>query len=165
MERVSGLYQIGIEQITHGRSSEARDWNSRTLKVSFKIQFNLSLILQIPVDKISGKFIWTLRIQTVSETEAPKSLHILILAMYSNETFLIVQFLKILILKKFWKSWIFDIHQECFRHPNILRLYNYFYDSNRIYLILEYAEGGDIYGYLEKNSRMSESTAAKVSYQ
>ena len=29
--------------------------------------------------------------------------------------------------------------QAHLRHPNILRLYGYFYDQNRIYLILEFA--------------------------
>lgn len=29
--------------------------------------------------------------------------------------------------------------QSHLQHPNILRLYNYFYDDSRVYLILEYA--------------------------
>ena len=32
-----------------------------------------------------------------------------------------------------------------FRHKNILRLYGYFYDTNRVYLILEFANGGELY--------------------
>merc|ERR1719502_610434 len=31
--------------------------------------------------------------------------------------------------------------QSHLRHPNILRLYNYFYDDNRVYLMLELAPG------------------------
>lgn len=33
-------------------------------------------------------------------------------------------------------------------HPNILRLYGFFYDSTRVYLILEYAPGGELYKHL-----------------
>ena len=32
--------------------------------------------------------------------------------------------------------------QSHLRHPNILRLYGYFYDQTRVYLILEYAAQG-----------------------
>ena len=35
--------------------------------------------------------------------------------------------------------------QSHLRHPNILRLYGYFYDSTRVYLILEYAPKGELY--------------------
>jgi serine/threonine protein kinase len=30
-------------------------------------------------------------------------------------------------------------------HPNILRMYGFFHDEKNIYLILEYASGGEIY--------------------
>lgn len=40
--------------------------------------------------------------------------------------------------------------QSHLRHPNILRLYGYFYDDTRIYLILEYAAGGELYKLLQK---------------
>lgn len=40
--------------------------------------------------------------------------------------------------------------QSHLRHPNILRLYGYFYDETRIYLILEYAAGGELYKLLQK---------------
>ena len=36
-----------------------------------------------------------------------------------------------------------------YRHPNILRLYGYFYDDTRIFLILEYAYYGEMYRYLK----------------
>ena len=31
------------------------------------------------------------------------------------------------------------------RHNNILRLYGYFYDEHKVYLILEYAPKGELY--------------------
>lgn len=47
-----------------------------------------------------------------------------------------------------------------FSHPNILRLYGYFYDSKRVYLILEYAAKGELYKHLQKHTRFNEETAA-----
>ncbi|XP_058771685.1 uncharacterized protein LOC131645045 isoform X2 [Vicia villosa] len=35
--------------------------------------------------------------------------------------------------------------QNHLRHPRILRLYGYFYDQKRVYLILEYAPKGELY--------------------
>jgi serine/threonine protein kinase len=35
--------------------------------------------------------------------------------------------------------------QSHLRHPNILRLFGYFYDEERVYLILEYAARGEMY--------------------
>ena len=39
--------------------------------------------------------------------------------------------------------------QSHLRHPNILRLYGYFYDATRVYLILEYAARGELYKELQ----------------
>lgn len=51
--------------------------------------------------------------------------------------------------------------QSHLRHPNILRLYGYFHDETRIYLILEYAPKGEVYKNLQKCGRYDDSTAAK----
>ena len=50
-----------------------------------------------------------------------------------------------------------------FRHPNILRLYGYFYDEKRVFLILEYAPQGELYKKLTKEERFGQSKAATVS--
>ena len=50
--------------------------------------------------------------------------------------------------------------QSHLRHPNILRLYGYFYDHNRVYLILEYAARGELYKELQKSKRFSEKRSA-----
>lgn len=42
-------------------------------------------------------------------------------------------------------------------------MYNYFYDEKKIYLILEYAYGGELYKHLQKCGRFTEDKAAKVS--
>lgn len=49
------------------------------------------------------------------------------------------------------------------RHPNILRLYGYFHDKSRVYLILEYAPKGELYKELQKQGRFDEKRAATVS--
>ena len=48
------------------------------------------------------------------------------------------------------------------RHPNILRLYGYFYDSERVYMVLEYASGGELYAQLKSQGRFDEPTSASV---
>lgn len=50
-----------------------------------------------------------------------------------------------------------------FSHPNVLRMYNYFYDEKRIYLILEYAARGELYKELQKHRRFPEARSALVS--
>lgn len=51
--------------------------------------------------------------------------------------------------------------QSHLRHRNILRLYGYFYDEKRVFLILEYAPKGELYKELTKRGRFSEGRAAK----
>ncbi|XP_020295663.1 aurora kinase C-like [Pseudomyrmex gracilis] len=52
--------------------------------------------------------------------------------------------------------------QTHLRHPNILRMYGYFYDDKRIYLILEYAPKGELYKELnnQPNKRFDEQRTA-----
>ncbi|KAK5642577.1 hypothetical protein RI129_008744 [Pyrocoelia pectoralis] len=52
--------------------------------------------------------------------------------------------------------------QSHLRHPNILRMYGYFHDEARVYLILEYAPKGACYNELLacENKRFSEARAA-----
>lgn len=52
--------------------------------------------------------------------------------------------------------------QAHLQHPNILRLYNYFYDRRRIYLILEYAPRGELYKELQKSHTFDEQRTATV---
>mmetsp|Transcript_13947 Transcript_13947/g.22784 ORF Transcript_13947/g.22784 Transcript_13947/m.22784 type:complete len:348 (-) Transcript_13947:62-1105(-) len=51
--------------------------------------------------------------------------------------------------------------QSHLRHKNVLRLYAYFWDEKRIYLVLEYAANGELYKELTKKGRFSESRAAR----
>lgn len=52
--------------------------------------------------------------------------------------------------------------QSHLRHANILRLYGYFHDDTRIYLILEYAPNGTLYKELQNHpdKRLDEKTTA-----
>eukprot|EP01041_Mallomonas_annulata_P001708 gene1708-3307_t len=51
--------------------------------------------------------------------------------------------------------------QTNLRQRNVLRMYGYFYDDKRIYLILEYAPGGELYKQLTSRGHFSESTTAR----
>ncbi|KAF3856568.1 hypothetical protein F7725_017291 [Dissostichus mawsoni] len=45
-------------------------------------------------------------------------------------------------------------------HPNILRLYGYFHDSTRVYLILEFAPKGELYSELQRCGSFPEDKSA-----
>ena len=45
---------------------------------------------------------------------------------------------------------------------NILRLFGYFHDNKRLYLILEYAPGGSVFQLLQKKKRFSTPLAANL---
>ncbi|KAE9421619.1 hypothetical protein Angca_006369, partial [Angiostrongylus cantonensis] len=47
------------------------------------------------------------------------------------------------------------------KHPNILRLKGYFHDQQRVYIILEFAEGGELHGRMKKKGKLDEHEAAK----
>jgi len=53
--------------------------------------------------------------------------------------------------------------QSHLRHPNILRLFGYFYDETRVYLILEFAPRGEMYKSMQKqlSGRFDDATSAK----
>ncbi|PWA78552.1 ataurora3 [Artemisia annua] len=50
--------------------------------------------------------------------------------------------------------------QTSLHHPHVLRLYGWFHDAERIFLILEYAHGGELYGELQRSGHFSEQKAA-----
>lgn len=55
--------------------------------------------------------------------------------------------------------------QSHLRHPNILRLYGYFYDDSRVYMILEYASKGELYKALKAVGKFDDVQAATYIYQ
>lgn len=50
-------------------------------------------------------------------------------------------------------------------HPNISRLYGFFFDSKNVYLILEYAVHGELYQLLKTYRRFDNVTASNYIYQ
>lgn len=57
--------------------------------------------------------------------------------------------------------------QSRLKHPNILRLYTWFHDDERVYFALELASQGELYKHLRnsKNQRFDDKRAAKYTYQ
>ncbi|XP_041375623.1 aurora kinase A-A-like isoform X1 [Gigantopelta aegis] len=55
--------------------------------------------------------------------------------------------------------------QSRLRHPNILRLFGYFHDKTRVYLMLEYAPRGEMYKELQKCTRFDEKRTSNYIYQ
>ncbi|KAI7871220.1 kinase-like domain-containing protein [Spinellus fusiger] len=51
--------------------------------------------------------------------------------------------------------------QGTLRHPNILRLYGYFHDKTRAFLILELAAKGELYKELQRQVRFPEELASR----
>ena len=47
-------------------------------------------------------------------------------------------------------------------HPNILRMYGYFWDQTRIYLILEFAPNGELFRILRQRGTFTEKESASV---
>ena len=56
-------------------------------------------------------------------------------------------------------------NQSQLRHPHIIRLYGYFYDETDIYLIMEYAEGGELDEKLQAQGSFSEKEVARLIQQ
>merc|ERR1739847_163247 len=57
--------------------------------------------------------------------------------------------------------------QSHLRHPHVLRMFGYFYDETRVYLILEFAPRGEMYKALQKQpeGRFDDKKTAKFIYQ
>ncbi|KAJ3812216.1 kinase-like protein [Lentinula aff. lateritia] len=51
--------------------------------------------------------------------------------------------------------------QQNLRHPNVLRLYGYFHDEKRIFLMLEFAGKGELYKQLSKYGCFSEKRGSR----
>lgn len=51
------------------------------------------------------------------------------------------------------------------RHPNIIRLYGWFHDPTRVFMMMEYAGQGEVYHHLAKAGRFSEKRSSRVSHR
>ena len=54
-----------------------------------------------------------------------------------------------------------EIHHRL-RHPNILKLFGYFYDETSVYVVLEYAPYGNLYQKIKREKSLSEQLARKI---
>ena len=50
-------------------------------------------------------------------------------------------------------------------HPNILKFYEIFQDTNHYYFVMEYCDGGSITTYIEKNGALSEELTKNIMFQ
>ena len=44
-------------------------------------------------------------------------------------------------------------------HPNVVRLYNHFEDNDNVYLLLDFAEKGQLFNLIKGGNRLSEKEA------
>jgi len=51
------------------------------------------------------------------------------------------------------------------RHPNIIQLYEIIETPKQLYLIMEYASGGELFDYIVENTRLPEKEACKFFQQ
>ena len=51
--------------------------------------------------------------------------------------------------------------QKNLRHPNVLRMYGYFHDERRVFLMLEFAGMGEVYKQLCKYGRFSDRRSSR----
>ncbi|XP_044738754.1 aurora kinase C-like [Chrysoperla carnea] len=73
-----------------------------------------------------------------------------------------------LIKCKFEKQVLREIEiQSHLSHPNILPIYTWFHDERRIYLVLQFAAYGELYGIIQRSAiqRLNDHFAAKYTYQ
>ena len=58
-----------------------------------------------------------------------------------------------------------EIHWQL-RHSSVLELYNYFEDSEYVYMVMELCDGGNMFEFLkERGGRLPEDEARSVMYQ
>lgn len=50
-------------------------------------------------------------------------------------------------------------------HPNIIKLFDCYYDNNYYYMVEEYCSAGDLYDYIRKQKFFSEKKAANIMFQ
>lgn len=83
---------------------------------------------------------------------------------------------KLVALKEIKKNLIFkhdfehqlrrEVEIQCrLNHPNIIKLYGIFQDEKTVWLVLEMAEGGSLYEFIEKNGPLSSEQLRPIAFQ
>jgi len=57
-----------------------------------------------------------------------------------------------------------SIHRKL-EHPNIVKFYDYIQKDHHVYLVLDYAEGGNLYSYIHKKKNLSADEIFRFFYQ
>ena len=57
-----------------------------------------------------------------------------------------------------------SIHRKL-DHPNIIKFYDYIHKDHNVYLILDYAESGNLYSYIHKRKSLSSEEIFRFFYQ
>ncbi|KAL4482968.1 hypothetical protein ABPG74_018994 [Tetrahymena malaccensis] len=57
-----------------------------------------------------------------------------------------------------------EIHLDL-KHKNIVKMIKSFEDSENLYLVMEYCEGGDLFHYLKHHKKLSEAEAKRITYR
>ncbi|EAR97756.2 Serine/Threonine kinase domain protein (macronuclear) [Tetrahymena thermophila SB210] len=57
-----------------------------------------------------------------------------------------------------------EIHLDL-KHKNIVKMIKSFEDSENLYLVMEYCEGGDLFHYLKHHKKLSETEAKRITYK
>lgn len=118
------------------------------------------------VQKSEGKKVWALSNFDIGRPLGRGKFGNVYLAREKESKFVVA--LKVLFKKQIYNSNVeHQVRREIeiqshLRHPHILRLYGYFHDDARIYLILEYAPKGTLYKELQSqpDKRFDEKTSA-----
>ena len=50
----------------------------------------------------------------------------------------------------------------CLRHENLVALYDFFWDDNNFYMVIDYCPGGELFDYIVKHDHLEEPVAALV---
>lgn len=57
-----------------------------------------------------------------------------------------------------------EIHTRLM-HPNVIRMYGYFHDDTRVYMVMEYSRYGSLFKQLGQRKSFTESEAASIIHQ
>ncbi|XP_066928080.1 aurora kinase C-like isoform X1 [Clytia hemisphaerica] len=125
---------------------------------------DIPLSSKVSTDKENDKKSWSLKDFDVGKPLGKGKFGSVYLAREKRSHFIVA--LKVLFKSQLLKSCVeHQLRREIeiqshLKHPNILRLYGYFYDEKRVFLILEYAPQGELYKKLTKEERFGQSKAA-----
>ncbi|XP_071959263.1 aurora kinase C-like [Antedon mediterranea] len=149
-----GIHQVGKQGVSSGHSVEKENQTAQSHKEQKGKPEATKQESSIPKSK------WTLQDFDIGRPLGKGKFGNVYLAREKQSKFIVA--LKVLFKSQLSKSNVeHQLRREIeiqahLRHPHILRLYGYFYDATRVYLILEFAPKGELYKQLQKCGRFDE---------